>query len=490
MSNSKEVLESFDVRVSSKGNVCLNDIVKNIIKSTNPDGYMKTVKDKFEYKNKYYVTEDTCMDILNKGRSKTCKKVFEKIKVDDSESSEDSDNSSDDNKSIVSVDDNIFQYAGNKFTSFFVKLDNDDWDVWLKAVEVATYLEYENTTRAIRNFVSDEYKLSYKELRVVLKQNNIALPNKIDKKTIFINLSGFLNLIHGSMQPLAQQIKQWLDGEIIPSLVKKGSYYIQPKILHIKSFYDTDAISSFYMKSVLYIGYVGWIKVKFGYEHIFKYGLSRNSFKRLHKDHIKTFGKFDVVYIGECHNCDHVETLFENDMVVRKLHRSLTFNGTKQTELFTISQSYSYIDAINHMKELIVKHALPAIKEAANQIVQLEKVVDTFHKSDELKKLELEFKMSDNFKLEVERDIKIKEKDVERDIKIKEKDVEMKEIEVRRLDAEARLIMMQLQLEHVRNNKSKDYVVDNNILEKYLIPVQNNTNNISKKKNKCDVVRI
>jgi hypothetical protein len=85
MSNLKEVLESFDVYVSSKGNVCLNDIVENIIKSKNSDAYMKAVKDKFEYKNKYYVTSDTCMDILKKGKSKTCKKVFEKIKVDGSE---------------------------------------------------------------------------------------------------------------------------------------------------------------------------------------------------------------------------------------------------------------------------------------------------------------------------------------------------------------------------------------------------------------------
>jgi hypothetical protein len=64
------------------------------------------------------------------------------------------------------------------------------------------------------------------------------------------------------------------------------------------------------------------------------------------------------------------------------------------------------------MKKMVVDNKLPAIKEADNKIQTLSTVVDAYRQSDELRKLELEFKMSENYKLELQRDIKIKEIDM------------------------------------------------------------------------------
>ena len=61
---------------------------------------------------------------------------------------------------------------------------------------------------------------------------------------------------------------------------------------------------------------------------------------------------------------------------------------------------------------MVVDNKLPAIKEADNKIQTLSTVVDAYRQSDELRKLELEFKMSENYKLELQRDIKIKEIDM------------------------------------------------------------------------------
>ena len=462
MSDLVEVLKSNDIHVSSKGNICLNDFVEKIIGSKNPNGYMKTIKDKFEYKNKFYVTQETCMEIIEKGKSKKCKKILKEIKKNDSSEEE----TSVDDSSIISVDDNIFQYTGKRFTSVFVIKDDGDWDVWVKAVEIADYLEYENTTRAIRKFVDKENKLSYEKFLEIWGQTDSVLPKNLDKKTIFINLSGFFNLIHGSKQKLAKEIKKWLDNEVLPSLIKYGSYSMQPKTLDIKLFYDSVAISKFYMKAALYIGFIG----KIGKEFIFKYGLSRKMFERDHQQHSKNFDKFQVVFIGECDNCEQVESLFENDMKAYGLHRQLSIKDKKYTELFTISIKRTYSDIIKHMQDLINTHKLPAIKEATDQIARLENVVDTFNRSEEIKKLELQFKMSDNYKLEMEKDIK------------------MKEIEIRRIEAETKLLNVQLKIERIRNKQTNDVGQDETDTECFNILDKDNMILCNKKRRKGDNV--
>jgi len=75
------------------------------------------------------------------------------------------------------------------------------------------------------------------------------------------------------------------------------------------------------------------------------------------------------------------------------------------------------------MKSLIEKYKLPTIQEANNKIVALNNV-------DELRRLELEYKNSDNYRLEFERDIKMKEadlkiKELEINIRLKELDLEI-----------------------------------------------------------------
>ena len=79
--------------------------------------------------------------------------------------------------------------------------------------------------------------------------------------------------------------------------------------------------------------------------------------------------------------------------------------------MFTVTTKYSYEYFIDLMKKMVVDNKLPAIKEADNKIQTLSTVVDAYRQSDELRKLELVFKMSENYKPELQRDIKIKEID-------------------------------------------------------------------------------
>jgi len=104
-----------------------------------------------------------------------------------------------------------------------------------------------------------------------------------------------MNLIHTSKKKIAKKIRRWLDNQVIPALIKYGTYSMQPAEINIKLFYDSVAISIFFGKAVVYIGYVGYING----EHLIKYGLSRNIFKRDYEQHSKTFETFQVVFIGK-----------------------------------------------------------------------------------------------------------------------------------------------------------------------------------------------
>lgn len=402
MSKLVEVLKDNDVHVSKKGDICLNDFVEEIIGSKSPDNYMKKVKDKFERGDKYYVTEKTCMDILEQGKSKKCKEIIGEIGEDSEESCRDEEDTS----NIINIENNIFQYTGYKFTSIFVTKDDGDWDVWLKAKEVATYLEYKKPKNAITRHVDEENKMSCEKLLDFCGAPQNSPLKKLDKQTIFINLSGFFNLIHGSKQNFAKQIKKWLDNEVLPALIKHGAYSMQPKTLNIKLFYDENAISNFYNKSVVYIGYIG----KVGQEYMFKYGLSRQMFKRDYEQHSKNFNMFKVIYIGETDNCENIELLFEQDLKTWQLHRTYKKHGV---EFFTVSTKRSIEDLVDHMKKLINENQLPAIKEASNEVAKLTDILDLHKQNDRIRELEIQFKMTDNYKLEMEKDITIKKLDLE-----------------------------------------------------------------------------
>jgi hypothetical protein len=57
-------------------------------------------------------------------------------------------------------------------------------------------------------------------------------------------------------------------------------------------------ISEYNQKNVLYIGYIG----TYNNEHIFKYGLSNQIFKRNYVQHQKTYDKINLHHVVECDN--------------------------------------------------------------------------------------------------------------------------------------------------------------------------------------------
>lgn len=130
-----EILKDNDIRISKKGNICLNDFVENVIKSKNPNLYIKKILDKITINDDFYIKQEDCIEILKQGKSKKCKEIIQYIEKDEN-----------DKESIIDPKDNIFQYEGHKFLAFFIDDENDEdnWQVWIKGVDVANYLGYIN----------------------------------------------------------------------------------------------------------------------------------------------------------------------------------------------------------------------------------------------------------------------------------------------------------------------------------------------------------
>lgn len=87
---------------------------------------------------------------------------------------------------------------------------------WFVGKDVASILKYTNTTKAIRDHVDEEDKLTE---RIVLSGQN--------REAIFINESGLYSLILSSKMPSAKKFKRWVTSEVLPALRKTGQYQVK-----------------------------------------------------------------------------------------------------------------------------------------------------------------------------------------------------------------------------------------------------------------------
>src|SRR6056297_1983617 len=71
-----DFLNDYDIRISNNEFINLQDFVNKIIQSKNPDSYIKKIKNKKLIKKKFYIDEECCLQLLNKGKSKICKGII------------------------------------------------------------------------------------------------------------------------------------------------------------------------------------------------------------------------------------------------------------------------------------------------------------------------------------------------------------------------------------------------------------------------------
>lgn len=132
---------------------------------------------------------------------------------------------------------------------------------------------------------------------------------------------------------------------------------------------------------MVYIAYVGQYEGK----HIYKYGKSANVYKREVQSHRNAFESFEMLYVHETNFKDQVETLFEKELVLRNMHRTMTINKKKQTELFMLDTQEDIGD-VNKVLVNIIQHYHDSHDEKRMATaLELEKLA--------VKKLELQYKL-------------------------------------------------------------------------------------------------
>lgn len=107
-----------------------------------------------------------------------------------------------------------FNFEGNKVRTVLI---NDE--PYFVGKDIADILGYSNTSKAIRDHVDKEDKLTE---RIVISGQN--------REVIAINESGMYSLVLSSKLPNAKKFKRWVTNEVLPSIRKHGAYMTDEKI--------------------------------------------------------------------------------------------------------------------------------------------------------------------------------------------------------------------------------------------------------------------
>lgn len=105
----------------------------------------------------------------------------------------------------------VFNFEANEVQTVII---NDE--VWFVGKDVAKALGYSNTRDALGKHIDFEDK------DTVVIRDGIGNPNKT-----VINQSGVISLALSSKLPSARKFKRWVTSEVIPSVLKHGSYQVK-----------------------------------------------------------------------------------------------------------------------------------------------------------------------------------------------------------------------------------------------------------------------
>ena len=272
---------------------------------------------------------------------------------------------------IIKSDDNKFSFDLNKnFLTFYDKpikylYYNDQ--VYFKGKDIASMLGYDDTSQSICKNVDIEDRINVSEL----------LENE-DPQTVFINESGFYNIIFASQKEEAKKFKRWVTSTVLPLIRKTGSYNI------IDNYIEED-LDKYQNKDCVYI-----IHIK---DNIYKYGYTSHIFKRLqaHKTNLN-YNKIIKIY-----DMDNMNEAINLETKIKKLTKSLNINivYNNHIEIFKIDNNnlQNIIKKIDELSLTIInKNSI--IIEDNNIIIEKEKTKQLELENENLKlKLEL-FKLS------------------------------------------------------------------------------------------------
>ena len=268
----------------------------------------------------------------------------------------------------INLCNNLFTYAKRQFG--IVLVDNKPY---FRAKDIADFLEYTNTMKAIRDHVKDKYKIKLDDLlKQNSKQNDSFCLNRNEKNIVYITEAGVYSLILRSKKEGADAFQDFIVDILLPKLRQTGTVTINSKITYDtsfrQSFYDTNNIADYIDLNVTYIGIIGLHNGGI----LAKYGMSSRVFERDYNEHKKTFGsQFKIVHVEHTDNNIIVEDMFKKTIQTKNLNIELEFNGKNQKELFLTSDTFTIDDAIQCMHNIANNNQIKAVKDRDDKIKEL-----------------------------------------------------------------------------------------------------------------------
>ena len=260
----------------------------------------------------------------------------------------DNNNNNNNNLSIIKCNDNNFIVDFNNNILLFydkpIKFFYYNEQVYFKAKDIATILEYENTTQAIIKNIDNDDRIKISDLLGVVSPGDyphlIHFLKNEDSKTIFINESGFYCLIIASKKPEAIKFKKWVTSVVLPSIRKTGSY-------NIINNYVEENLNKYINKDCVYILHIR--------DNIYKYGNTSHIIKRL-QTHKTTLNYNRIVKIYEFDNMNFSKTL-ENKIKIFTKSININIQYGKHIEFFKINDSdlNNFIKTIDNLSLNIIK---------------------------------------------------------------------------------------------------------------------------------------
>ena len=431
MENKLTFFESRNIH-TLQGKIKLSDLIEQIKKSKSSKTIIDFAKDKtkiYDLNGHCYIDIKTVIKIFKEFKNKHTEKMLIDMQKQEFKYLDlSSDTESNDGTLTVSSKNEImqndkvggqFNFWGHTFNYIIVDEKDDEGDIkqniYFNGKEIAEFLEYADTDKAIRKFVDNEYKKNFKEIFDILKFNPAKMAGLKEnwKKTIYINKYGLIQLITKSNKAEAKKFQKNLIEKVVPSLLEKN-YYIPNNILVIN--WDTsfivaiDKIEQYYGYKVVYMIVIGL----HGIGLLIKYGYTNDIKKRL-EDHKKTYkpqnteegweSTIKLIYVAKTDNNNECENVFRQLVKNKRVNVEMVFQGENRVELFTTNNSFTLENAKNEMTR-IVKSRKSKIEQEKDEYVK------NLKSDNQIKILQIETnKEIEIKKIECNRDIKIAEED-------------------------------------------------------------------------------
>jgi prophage antirepressor-like protein len=288
----------------------------------------------------------------------------------------------------------LFNYCGKKFSFFKVKemIRKKLRDViYIRAIDIANFLEYVNSGKAVRDHVKKKYRKTLKKLLELQGGSNLDPPlnnfNQNDLDTIYVSEFGLYEFITKSKKPKAEPFQDYLFEVILPTIRETNQFNVKPKPIinknttPIESFLKHNNIEDYDKVPVVYLAALGFI----GDDLLFKYGYTSDIIKRL-AQHKTTFGdQFKLILIAQTDNNVAVEKKYKELIKEYGFNFEIEFGNNMQTELvrthgdFTIDNAKGLLECLaenyisDSMQDVMEKYNTNKYAIKAQMKVDIEK---------------------------------------------------------------------------------------------------------------------